>query len=202
MSGDKRRWPYQEALAVASALVEELESRCERIAIAGSLRRRKPTVGDVELVFVPKEVQRPAPGELFGEYTVPVDLVEERLQELLAAGVLEKRLSVKGRPSWGAQNRLAVHVASGMPVDLFATTSRCWHNYLVCRTGSAESNLRIAIAAQRMGWKWHPYADGFETRTGQWRRVTCEEDVFRLVGLPYLEPHEREAGNWKMTTAS
>ena len=37
--------------------------------------------------------------------------------------------------------------ASGIPVDFFATTEEAWFNYLVCRTGPAELNTRIASAA-------------------------------------------------------
>jgi len=45
----------------------------------------------------------------------------------------------------GPLNKLAVYVGSGIPVDLFATTEECWFNALVCRTGSAETNVKIAV---------------------------------------------------------
>jgi hypothetical protein len=43
------------------------------------------------------------------------------------------------------------------------------------------------------GWKWNPYGQGFTTIRGTPAtfRATCEEDVFRIVGLPYLPPEER-----------
>jgi DNA polymerase/3'-5' exonuclease PolX len=88
------------------------------------------------------------------------------------------------------------HVASGIPVDLFATTEACWHNYLVCRTGPAESNIRIAAAAKARGWKWNPYGEGF-SRGGplagpeEARALRSEREVFEFVGLPYTEPEER-----------
>lgn len=43
-----------EALKIAEAVLKELGPHCERIAIAGSVRRRKPEVKDIEIVAIPK----------------------------------------------------------------------------------------------------------------------------------------------------
>lgn len=51
---DKQRWPLKEALIIAETLANVLELRCERILIAGSIRRRKPEVGDIELLYIPR----------------------------------------------------------------------------------------------------------------------------------------------------
>ena len=61
--------------------------------------------------------------------------------------MLRRRLSKTGAEAWGPKNKLAVHVESGIPVDLFATSAESWWNYLVCRTGPAASNIAIAQAA-------------------------------------------------------
>lgn len=190
MSGlqEKRRWPRGEALAVASEVLGALEDVCECITIAGSIRRRKALVGDVELLYIPRVVGRDA-GELLPRL-VTVNLVDERLEGLIAAGVLAPRVNVKGATTWGEWNKLAGHVASGIPVDLFATRPECWANYLVCRTGPAESNMAIATAAQAMGWQWRPYGPGFERR-GEVKEMLCEQEVFTFVGLDYKEPWER-----------
>ncbi len=82
---------------------------------------------------------------------------------------------------WGEKNKLAVHVASGVPVDLFAATEANWFNYLVCRTGPGESNIAIASAAKAMGWQWHPYGTGFSRPVGlgtEGRAVASEREVF------------------------
>jgi DNA polymerase/3'-5' exonuclease PolX len=78
-----------------------------------------------------------------------------------------------------------------MPVDFFATIDTSWYNYLVCRTGSKESNMRIAQAAQDKGWRWNPYGAGFSGPNGQTHQVTDERDVFEFVGLPYRDPWDR-----------
>ena len=45
---EKKRWPRSEALVVAEEIISRLTSCCKRIAIAGSLRRGKSDVGDIE----------------------------------------------------------------------------------------------------------------------------------------------------------
>ena len=49
---DKQRWPAAIARKVADELVEALTPRCEQICIAGSLRRGKPDVGDIEILYI------------------------------------------------------------------------------------------------------------------------------------------------------
>lgn len=185
----KAKYPRADAMAVAEELVAALTFVTTRIAIAGSLRRMKREVGDVELVYVP--VYRDVPADLFGA-TVSQDQAAAKIQSLRTAGILDKRVGTEGGTSWGPKNKLAVHCATGIPVDLFSTEEDCWFNYLVCRTGSAEHNKRIAIAAQQKGWKWNPYGPGFsrlyDTETVA---VASEEEVFAFVGLPYLRPELR-----------
>ena len=55
--------PLAAARAVAAALRELLEPACARVEIAGSIRRRKAKVGDLELVASPRLIQEPV-GEL------------------------------------------------------------------------------------------------------------------------------------------
>jgi DNA polymerase/3'-5' exonuclease PolX len=183
----KRRWPLKTAMPLARLLVKILEPACERICIAGSLRRGKPEVGDIEIVYVPKVTK--IPDGLFSE-TIESNQADKLIVELVANGILNKRPSKNGTFSWGEKNKLAMHPDTEIPVDLFATTVDAWWNYLVCRTGSAQTNMRIAMAAQRKGWKWNPYGAGF-SRRHEIAVMKSEMDVFEFVGLPYLEPEER-----------
>jgi DNA polymerase/3'-5' exonuclease PolX len=191
---DKKKFPRALALSVANQIVERLTPQCHRIVIAGSLRRKKDLVGDIEIVYVPRIALMADPEDLFGN-PKPGSLVDLLLKGLIEAGSLAKRLNVLGSETWGPSNKLAVAVKSGVPVDFFATTEEAWFNYLVSRTGGAESNTRIASAALRMGWKWHPTESGFENISGSSSmsvfRVRSERDVFEFVGLPFLEPEER-----------
>jgi DNA polymerase/3'-5' exonuclease PolX len=183
----KVKFPRAAAIEVARELVRLLGPVAERLVIAGSLRRRKPEVGDVEVLYIPRTT--PEPDGLFD--TVQANLADRAIQSLLDAGVLAKRLNSLDSEMWGPKNKLAVHLATGIPVDLFAATPANWFNYLVCRTGSADNNTRIATAAKSKGWTWKPYAHGFLDQHANWQRVTSEQDVFALAGLPYLDPWQR-----------
>lgn len=192
---DKKKWAREEAGMVGLLLLGALQDFCEpeRVMICGSIRRKKPMVGDAELVFVPKLIPVPT-----GDFFAPPKMIpatDAVLEKLLADGVLAKRRNVNGSEMWGEKNKLAVHVPTGIPVDLFTASAGNWWNYVVCRTGGAENNMAIASAAIRKGWKWNPYSEGFSRAKGLGREVhavTSERDVFDFVGLPYREPEHRQ----------
>lgn len=185
--------PRAAAIEVAREILGAIATSCARVLVAGSLRRGKAMVGDVEIIYIPCT----APGlrtDLLAEPEL-VSLVDPVLERLMLDGRLARRLNTKGAATWGAKNKLAVHVASGIAVDLFAATRENWWNYIVCLTGGAKSNVQICNAARAKGWKWNPYGAGFSRPAGLGREthaVQSEREVFEFVGLPYLEPRERE----------
>jgi len=183
----KRKYPRADALAVAREMVKWLRPHCERIICAGSLRRRKLEVGDVEILFIPKRLPRRE-----GLFDIKwFEQTEIAFSAMLGGRLIEQRKSVRGSECWGEKNRRAVHVPSGIPVDFFTATPANWFNYLVCRTGGMESNIKIAAAAQKKRWKWKPYGSGFINERGELVTVASEREVFELAGLLFLEPWER-----------
>src|SRR5262252_1758325 len=188
----KEKWDLEVGAAVGAMLTSRLclgakEGRCQ---IVGSVRRRKPEVGDVEILYVPRRVMRQTRGEMFETEQDGVNVI---LEGLLNSRMLEKRVNEKGHFTWGAQIKLARHIATGIPVDLFATNEESWWNYLVCRTGPADSNTQVAAAARARGWKWEPYSSGFRRLSDpdDHHAVESEREVFDFVGMKYLEPQER-----------
>jgi len=169
------------AREIAEDLKRRLEPDCERAAIAGSIRRQKPEVGDVELLCIPK----------YGGVNNEVNRLDQALVDLMLGGILRLRLNKLGRSVYGPKNKLMYHVPSGIGVDIFSTDEICWPVALVVRTGGVETNKRIAMAAIRKGWHLRAYGRGFTTPDGE---MVCrsERDVFEFVDLPYLEPWERE----------
>lgn len=177
----KPRWPLAHAKGAAEELRQYLAGYClpERFCIAGSVRRLRPQVGDLELLYIPR-----AP-------LLEVSF-DDALDLALRTGRLSRRENKVGRDTWGPLIKLARHVATGLPVDLFAATPENWWNYLVCRTGPKESNLRIATAARLRGWKWEPYSSGFVREDGSERYAArSEAEVFEFVGLKYVAPEDR-----------
>jgi DNA polymerase/3'-5' exonuclease PolX len=193
---DKIKFPRAVAEAVANKIVDALRPHCERIVIAGSIRRRKELVGDIEILYVPRVIQRADPGDMFGR-TIPANAADLAIHELISRGSLGKRRNKLGSETWGPENKLAIAVKTSIPVDLFSTNTKCWWNYLMCRTGSAEHNMKIATRAIELGYKWHPTLSGF-SQTWQsepnglraWA-MTSERDIFEFLHLEYKEPWER-----------
>jgi DNA polymerase/3'-5' exonuclease PolX len=182
------KFAYADALPIAQKFVAFLGKHCTRCVIAGSLRRKRQLVSDIEILFVSKITRVPDPQDLFRERTIPVSAASLAIDALLNSGQIVKRLNRNGHTTWGPYNKLAIH--AGIPVDLFETSEDCFFNALVVRTGPAESNVLIASAAKRLGWNWHAYGSGF-TRGRETKIVKSERDAFDHVQLPYLEPWNR-----------
>ena len=83
----KTKYPLATAQAVAAELVHALQPACARLAVAGSVRRCKAQVGDIELVYVPRFADRPSPiansqVDLFQTKSVRVNQVDLVLADL------------------------------------------------------------------------------------------------------------------------
>jgi len=188
MTGGKRRWPLEVAQGIADRLAARLQPCCWRIQVAGSTRRRRPTVGDIELLCIPRvEKYR----NLLGEETGTLDLLDCELQGWLLAGYLDYRRNRNGqRIGYGPLNKYLTHVPTGMPVDVFCTTGENWGMALLVRTGPAAFNVKVMSRLRVLGMRGHAYG-GITDADG--KEVSCpdEETVFRHLGWPYLQPEER-----------
>ena len=92
----KQRFDRAAALPVARELCQALEPVTARLIVAGSLRRRKPTVADVEILFIPRFERRRV--DLL--HSQDFDLAGERIDELLGGGILAMRPNIAGGTSW------------------------------------------------------------------------------------------------------
>lgn len=183
----KTKFNHAFALSVAEGIRDSLARFCERIEIVGSLRRKKSEVGDIELLFIPRIETRQV--DMFA--TEPADLAHEHLNLWMATRVLEKRLSVTGVAAWGAKNKLAVHCASGVPVDFFSVPAENWHMSMVIRTGGKETNLQLTNGAIARNMNLQAYGAGF-LKLGKVIPCHSEREVFELAGVPYAEPEDRK----------
>src|ERR1700741_385168 len=99
--------PRAKALAVAREITAVFQPLAEkdRFVFAGSLRRMKPEVGDIELVYIPRVEMRSDPDDLL-DNRIPTNLFNEKLDEWLKLGVVSKRVGPRGGTSWGPANKL------------------------------------------------------------------------------------------------
>lgn len=187
---EKTRYSPPEATQVAVELLRWLTPACERIVVAGSLRRENPTVGDVEILYHSKIEEQSDPSDMFD--TMEVNLADEAIASLEEAGVLERRLNTIGRETFGPLNKLMRHRASGIPVDLFSEPNLAdWWRSLVFRTGPKELNVRLITTAAKRGVHVHAYGTGLTDMRGNPIPCESEERFFEICGARYLEPKNR-----------
>jgi DNA polymerase/3'-5' exonuclease PolX len=196
MSTVTARRPLAEAAALAQQLADDLVASGERIAVAGSIRRRKPVPSDIEILVIPKQVRQ---FDLFGEPTnQTVNLLEERVAWLMECGELAPRLDVNGRPRLGPKYKALVF--RGMNVDLFLVTPETWGVQLVLRTGPADFSHRLVMHRSESLPNGRPGLLPAHLRVrdgrlwgsdGQPLETPEETDVFRALGLAYIAPEAR-----------
>ena len=191
MSTGTTRYTLAEAQHIAGQIVGQLDPSCERLVGAGSLRRRRPDVGDIELVAIPRFIEEPS--GLFE--TVQVSLLDRALAR-------EERDQVLERLSGGDRYVKLRHVRSGLQVDLFIVPPPASFGVLLAiRTGPAAYSQRLVTLARRQG---NHVADGAlrlglrDHSTPAEKLCTCpviptpeERDFFAALGLAYVEPEAR-----------
>lgn len=188
MPTTSRRYSRAECIPVARQIVNRLAPFCERLIIAGSLRRGASEVGDIEVMYISRTEKRPF--DLFT--TRDCLLADLELERMIAERLIAPRANKLGTTAWGSLNKLAIHCESGIPVDLFRTTPEKWFCSLVCRTGPAALNTRIATEARRRGYRWNPYGSGFTCLAdGAVHPVHSEREIFDFLSIPYCSPLER-----------
>lgn len=186
---DKPKFSIDLARYVAKSLLDRLHPYTNRIVIAGSIRREKPMVGDIELLYIPKFGLRHDPNDWFA--TSEANLADLEIAAMERDGTLVRRKTIDGKEVFGPKNKLMVHVATGIPVDLFATNEQNWWVSLVIRTGSKETNIRLTTGAQQLGARLNAYGCGITLENGRVVPATSERHLFELCGVPYCEPSQR-----------
>jgi len=157
-----------DAQKIAGELIPMLIDCCDRITIAGSLRRQRPNVADLDLVVIPQA------GNLL--------LLKNRLWKLNRA-----------KPEKYGDKYLMLANYRGLQVDLYVATPETWATLLLIRTGSKEHNILLAKQAQALDMHMRANGEGLVRLSGPPLEIRTERDLFAALELPYKEPWEREA---------
>jgi DNA polymerase/3'-5' exonuclease PolX len=173
MSTGEIKYSLADALERAEWICDLLAHHCTRIEIAGSIRRKKPEVGDIEIVCIPKPYQ--------------TGLFEDGF-----AAVVNQWKKVKGEPEYGKMKYTQRILPSGIKLDLFVAHPDNFGLLMGIRTGSAEFSKKILAD----GWVKAGYngVNGFLVKrdTGIQVEVREEIDLFKMIGIDYVEPENRE----------
>lgn len=185
------RVPLAEARAIAEALAAKFRPGCERIEIAGSIRRGRSDVGDIELVAVTRHEE--IPDGLFEMRTISaLDVI---LDDLLAQGELA---SHPVDPKRGERYAKLLHVESGLQLDLFMTTPASFGLIYLIRTGPADYSRNFVTDIRPLGWhvaggQLHRGSQECSPfRTCEVVATPAEEDVYRAIGHPWVDPRARD----------
>lgn len=184
------RISHDVAQLAAGELLQLLGPYCERLAVAGSLRRGAESVKDIELVAIART--ETIARDLFGEQTDTVSLLEPALASMHRGRILTPREFDGGRTVWGPRTKYAQYF--GIPVDLFIVAPpTSWGVVMTLRTGPADFSRQLVTSNLQGGWCTYPlrFKDG-QLWKGQTALECPEEiDVFTALELEYIEPHER-----------
>ncbi|PWI40964.1 DNA polymerase/3'-5' exonuclease PolX [Streptomyces sp. ICBB 8177] len=162
-----QRVPLGTAMAVAEEVVAALTAvpGCERCAYAGSLRRMRETIGDVDVLVAAEDS-----GPLMEAFTaLPF------VTEIVAHGA----------------KKTSVRTTEGLQIDLRVLPADAWGAGMVYFTGSKAHNVHVRQIAVRHGLKLSEYGL-FDTESGERVASATEEEVYARLGLPWIAPTLRE----------
>jgi len=153
-------WP------VAVDVVESLKKTedIEKISIAGSLRRKKETIGDIDILVVSSQ-----PEKIMNSFT--------GLENV-------KKILVKGRTKTSV-------IINDIHTDLRVVPRESFGSALQYFTGSKEHNIKIRKIASDKGMKISEYGV-FDRKTNKRLAGETEEEVYNALSMAYIEPELRE----------
>ena len=161
------RIPLGTAWPVATEMLEALVEACSEVrhaTVAGSLRRMRSTIGDIDLLAASE-----TPAAVMRAF-----VALPRVAEVLLSG----------------QTKTSVRLHNGLQVDLRVLEPDRWGTGLQYFTGSQTHNVRVREMARKQGLSLSEY--GFKRADGG--EILCpeEEAVYETLALPWIPPELRE----------
>jgi len=176
----KTKIALSEAEAIANKLIAILAPYCERIEIAGSIRRKKPEVGDIEIVTIPKMFsENDLFGALMGRHSALDDFDYSQIGTLVKGGSRYKQIELTG----------------GISLDLFIVLPPAqWGVIFMIRTGPDTFSKRMVKQINIGGYLPSIYSvkDGVVVHHGGFIPMPEEKDYFDLCGMMVIPPEQRQ----------
>lgn len=164
---------------------------CDHVQVAGSIRRLKPEVNDIEIVAVPKIYIEMA-YDMFLNRCPPDDIVENYLLGFLSKALSDGTLTLDPALKRNG-DKYKRFLFDGMPLDLFIADEDNLGNILAIRTGNAEFSHQLVTPRNQGGLmpSYLKQKDGYLWNGNS--RIVCqtEQDFFDAIGIPFVEPRER-----------
>lgn len=155
----------EDARDLARRVLEIISTDTERIEVAGSIRRKKLQVHDVDIVLIPKN------------FTFPWKFAN-KLKAQMGAKLIK------------SGTKLVSLEIEKVQVDLYKSNVDAWGIHLLRWTGSADHNIFLAKRAQKLGLKLAVSVG--VTKLGEVIASRTEREVFHALELDYIPPEERD----------
>jgi len=164
----QKRILLKDAEVIGKTILSELKKIPEihRAELAGSLRRKKETIGDIDIVITADAKDR---RKIIRKF-ISLPLVER----VLAAGRTKASVLIKKKQ---------------VQVDIRIVDDREFGAAMLYFTGSKEHNIKLRTMARERGLKINEY--GIFDSAGKWLAGNTEEDMYRFLDLHYISPETR-----------
>ena len=161
------RVPLGFALASAEEVVKMLKTlkEVQRVSVAGSTRRMKETIGDIDVLATSKN---------------PSKVIEFFSRMPNVADVLAK-----------GETKSSVRLKEGIQVDLRVLSDKIFGAALLYFTGNKEHNIMLRRIAIEKELKLSEYGL-FDSKTNKLVAGRTEEELYKKLGMDYIEPEMRE----------
>jgi len=152
----------KQAQQLSQEILGILKPHCRQIMVVGSIRRGKEFPRDIDIVLIPGNQ-----GALL--------MALEGLGEKMKSGPKMVQRRYKGQQ-----------------VDIYIADEKTWPTLVLIRTGSKEHNIRLCARARAIGMTLHADGSGINKVDGGTMILpVSEEEIFGVLGLPYVEPSKR-----------
>jgi DNA polymerase (family 10) len=152
--------------------IKQAGEAVESVTAAGSLRRRRETIGDLDLLV-----------------TMRPGMDKQKNIDAVAEHILKYPRNVQTLAH--GENKVSMLLESGLQVDVRLLQKNSFGAALLYFTGSKEHNVALRGRANDVGWTLNEYALT-TIKSGRTVAGKTEEEIYAKIKLPYIEPELRE----------
>jgi DNA polymerase (family 10) len=170
------RFPLSQAKAWALEAAEVVARYSPHVKVAGSIRRMRDDIGDVDLVVLDGVDDNPWQHGAIANALAELGYVQTKDGDKIASFTREGKASL----------------------DLYYATRATWGITLLVRTGSAAHNIKLAETGRRLiPTRKLAVSRGIVDTAGNVVASADELEIFAVLGLKYVEPEQREAPEYQ-----
>lgn len=173
VESSKKRLPLKEAQRIADNLLRALKAidGIKQATIAGSIRRKKDTIGDIDIVITADERK--------WKKIITAITQLPQVETVIAAGKTRASLVLK---------------TNQVQADIRVVHEDEYGAALFYFTGSRDHNIQLRSLAKQRGWKVNEYGV-FDNKTGKKLAGKTEEEIYHLFGIRFIPPAKRIGAN-------